>query len=260
MRTTPIRALAENLSVRWEDRGEMQVSSSSMYKIVAFTKFKAGMEPGAAREYWRDVHGPMALKVPTIRRYFQDHWMEPLAGGALEFDGNSEIWYDDEAGYEATMERDDWKTLVDDGPNCFDYSSMVSGIVEETVLRRPAAGADVKTLWTVRFRDDVSREEARRHWLDSNGPLALEVPGLVGLAQNHGVKAADNEGLRDSLPFEGRVDGFFLAWFEDRAALDSALGSPQWKAMRDDAEAFVADGGLRGVLLTEYVKRSGAEA
>lgn len=239
----------------------MQASSTSMYKIVALTKFKVGMEPGAAREYWRDVHGPMALKVPTIRRYLQDHWMESLSGDALEFDGNSEIWYDYEAGYEATMERQDWQTLVDDGPNCFDYSSMVSGIVEETVLRQPAADAGVKTLWTVRFRDDVAREEARRHWLQRSGPLALEVPGLTGLSQNHAVKAAGNEGLLgDTRPFEGRVDGFFLAWFADRAALDAGLASPQWQAMLDDAQAFVAADGLRGVLLTEYVKRSGAAA
>jgi uncharacterized protein (TIGR02118 family) len=229
-----------------------------MYKVVALTKFKPELALEEARRYWAEDHGSLALTVPGIRGYLQDHWIEDLDGGEdLPFHGNSEIWYDDEAGYEATMASQEWQVLVDDGPNVFDYSTIVSGIVDEHVLLPGARNSGaVKTMWTVRLQEGLDPEEARRRWLVEHGPLVLAVPGVVRYEQNHAAKSADLEGLtEESRAFEGRLDGFFSIWFASEDKLQQALESEEWVRATRAASSFAAPAGVRGVRIAEHVKK-----
>jgi uncharacterized protein (TIGR02118 family) len=229
-----------------------------MFKVIALTKFPPGLTLEAARRYWNNVHGPLALHNPLIRRYLQDHWIAPLDGGELMFHGNSEIWYDDEAGYLATMDSDEWATLVDDGPNVFDYSTIVSGIVEEHVLRADIAiGTGYKVMWILKLLDANSQGQGgRQHWLERNAPLVLDVPGVLRYEQNHATRSADVRGpTSDAAPFEGRLDGLFSLWFEDAAACRAALASPQWQQVIADTAHFVQPASLVGTIVDEHVKR-----
>lgn len=228
-----------------------------MFKIIALTKFPPTLTLEQARRYWSNVHGPLALDNRLIRRYLQDHWITPLNGDELVFHGNSEIWYDDEADYVATMESPEWATLVADGPNVFDYSTIVSGIVDEHVLRSDATiGTGFKAMWIFKLRTDRSPDESRRHWLERNSALVLDVPGVIRYEQNHAVKSADVNGLTaDDKPFEGRLDGLFSLWFADRDAYDAAMSSPQWNAVILDTANFVEPGTLDGALIDEHIKR-----
>lgn len=229
-----------------------------MYKVVALTKFKPDLTIEDARRYWAHDHGDLALTVPGIRHYLQDHWIESLDGDDdVAFHGNSEIWYDDEASYKSTMASSEWQVLVDDGPNVFDYSTIVSGIVDEHVLLDGARdGGRVKTMWMVRLREDLDPGEARRRWLSEHGPLVLAVPGVVRYEQNHASGSADLEGLtEDAKAFEGRLDGFFSIWFTSDAALRDALESEEWVTAMRATSGFCASGGVRGVRIAEHVKK-----
>jgi uncharacterized protein (TIGR02118 family) len=224
-----------------------------MFKIIALTKFPPGLTLEAARRYWSNVHGPIALHCPLITRYLQDHWIETLDGSELRFHGNSEIWYADEDDYVTTMESQEWATLVDDGPNVFDYSTIVSGIVEEHVLKSDnVVGTGFKVMWILKLKGDG----ARAYWLEQHAPLVLAVPGVQRYEQNHATRSADVRGLTaDDAPFEGALDGLFSLWFEDRAAMEAALASPEWAAVIADTEHFVQSGSLVGTIITEHIKR-----
>jgi uncharacterized protein (TIGR02118 family) len=194
-----------------------------MFKIIALTRFAPTLTLDDARQYWSNVHGPLALFNPLIRRYLQDHWITPLDGDELVFHGNSEIWYDDEDDYVTTMDSVEWATLVEDGPNVFDYSTIVSGIVDEHVLRADnLVGMGHKVMWMLKLAGD--RERARVHWLEHHAPLVLAVPGVRRYEQNYATRSADVRGLTaDDAPFEGRLDGLFSLWFDDAAACTTAL-------------------------------------
>jgi uncharacterized protein (TIGR02118 family) len=224
-----------------------------MFKIIALTKFPSDLTLEAARRYWSNVHGPLALHNKLITRYLQDHWITPLDGDELVFHGNSEIWYGSEDDYVATMESQEWSLLVDDGPNVFDYSTIVSGIVEEHVLKADnVIGTGVKVMWTLKLAGDGARD----HWLNVNAPLVLAVPGVQRYEQNHATRSADVRGLTsEDAPFEGRLDGLFSLWFEDEAARDAALASSEWQAVLDDTANFVAPGSLAGTVINEHIKR-----
>lgn len=229
--------------------------ASRMFKIIALTRFPSNLTLDDARQYWSNVHGPLALFNPLIRRYLQDHWITPLDGDELVFHGNSEIWYDNEDDYVATMESAEWATLVDDGPNVFDYSTIVSGIVDEHVLRADnLVGMGHKVMWTLKFAGDP--QGARTHWLGQHAPLVLAVPGVRRYEQNHATRSADVRGLTaDDAPFEGRLDGLFSLWFDDAAACTAALASPEWAAVLADTEHFLEPGSLTGTVIHEHVKR-----
>jgi len=62
---------------------------------------KAGMEPAEFRSLCLNLHGPLAAKLPGLRRYRQNHIVDrqqrgiSYARGAWDFDGISELWFDD---------------------------------------------------------------------------------------------------------------------------------------------------------------------
>jgi uncharacterized protein (TIGR02118 family) len=71
-------------------------TNPSMVKLVGFATRKAGMEPDAFQKYWKEVHGPLATKIPQVRRYVQCH---PLlsayrAGIKPIYDGVALTWFD----------------------------------------------------------------------------------------------------------------------------------------------------------------------
>ena len=133
----------------------------------------------------------------------------------------------------------------------------MSGIVDEHVLLDgPRNAGAVKTMWTVRLREDLAAAQTRARWLDEHGPLVLDVPGVVRYEQNHGSKPADLEGLTEgSKAFEGKLDGFFSIWFADEAALQTALGSEEWVRASRATSTFAAAAGIRGVRIAEHVKK-----
>jgi len=71
-------------------------AAPSMVKLVEFIHRKPGMDVEAFQNYWGKVHGPIASKIPMIRRYVQSH---PLAsayrdGRQPSCDGVAEVWFD----------------------------------------------------------------------------------------------------------------------------------------------------------------------
>jgi uncharacterized protein (TIGR02118 family) len=199
----------------------------------------------------------MALTVPTLRHYLQDHWLGGIDGGglrALPFDGHAEAWYDNAAAYEETVTTPAWRALFEHGTTVFDPSSMVHGIVDEHVLRDgPRKAGSVKATWTVQLREDLDTEEACCRWLADHGPLVLKTPGVVRYEQNHASRFVAQPA--PGAPFCGRFHGFFSLWFASPRALQRALESEEWARACREVPGFAAPGSVRGVRVVEHVKR-----
>ena len=90
------------------------------------------------------MHGPIALRIPEIRYYVQNHATRALRldgsdrGEALVFDGFSEAWFTDRPTFERAHASDAWLALRDDAPNLFDMEALDSGVnmvVDERVIK-----------------------------------------------------------------------------------------------------------------------------
>lgn len=64
-------------------------------KNFEFVTQKPGMPRDSFRRYWREVHGPLAAKIPVIQRYVQSHTCPELYqdGGTPVFDGVAITWF-----------------------------------------------------------------------------------------------------------------------------------------------------------------------
>jgi uncharacterized protein (TIGR02118 family) len=115
-----------------------------MCKHIGVLFFKPGMARADASAHWIDVHGALALEIPEIRYYVQNHGVEPVrldgaeANGDFAFDGFSEAWFTDRETFERSHESPAWYRLRDDSPNVFDVAALESGVncvVEELVIK-----------------------------------------------------------------------------------------------------------------------------
>jgi len=63
-------------------------------KNIEFVNRRPGMGVNPFVKYWREVHGPIASRIPSIRRYEQDH-LKPGEYGAGEppYDGLAVTWF-----------------------------------------------------------------------------------------------------------------------------------------------------------------------
>ena len=71
-----------------------------MIKSVSLLTRKAGMTHAHFVKHWVEVHAPLALAVPGLRRYVQSHIVEErtrpdIPTTEVEVDGIAELWYDD---------------------------------------------------------------------------------------------------------------------------------------------------------------------
>lgn len=90
-----------------------------MPKLIAFIKRKPGMAVEDFQSYWRKTHGPLAQRVPGIRRYVQCH-VRPsayAAGREPLYDGVAETWFEDEAAMKAGTGTAEYRAVRADEPN-----------------------------------------------------------------------------------------------------------------------------------------------
>jgi uncharacterized protein (TIGR02118 family) len=115
--------------------------SQTSYKILLFMKRKSGMSVEAFRDYYENRHAPLCQKYASgvsryIRRFIdpQPH-PETGAGDDLAFDVLTELWFDDEATFKATLKYITTTIMpaevIEDEKNLFDRTSLrIATVVE----------------------------------------------------------------------------------------------------------------------------------
>ena len=68
-----------------------------MIKSLSLLTRKPGMTHEQFVKHWLEVHGPLARKVPGLRRYVQSHILEErtrpdIPSTDVEIDGVAELW------------------------------------------------------------------------------------------------------------------------------------------------------------------------
>lgn len=115
-----------------------------MCKHIGVLAFRRDLTRDAARAWWTDVHGPIALRIREIRYYVQSHATRALRLEGTErdedfaFDGFSEAWFTDRPTFERAHASPAWLALRDDAPNLFDMQALDSGVnmvVDERVIK-----------------------------------------------------------------------------------------------------------------------------
>jgi uncharacterized protein (TIGR02118 family) len=109
-----------------------------MIKSISLLVRKPGMTHEQFMKHWVEIHAPLALTVPGLRRYVQSHILEdrkrpdvpPLD---VEIDGIAELWYDDRESLARALASPEGKALYADG--ALFIGRIRTYTVEEKVIR-----------------------------------------------------------------------------------------------------------------------------
>jgi uncharacterized protein (TIGR02118 family) len=111
-----------------------------MIKVLSLLTRKPEISHEQFVKHWLDIHGPLALSVPGIRRYVQSHIFgtrkrADIAEIDVEVDGIAELWYDDQEALARAAATPEMKRLTDDGARFI--GRIKSYVVEEIEIIPP---------------------------------------------------------------------------------------------------------------------------
>jgi uncharacterized protein (TIGR02118 family) len=116
-----------------------------MIKSIALAHRKTGTTREEYNKYWLEQHAPLAARmIPGLRKYVQNHFVA-VPGRQYEGDGIVEMWYDDLAAFEKSMEfilSEAGKPLREDGQKFAEMRGGGFWLVEEHVIKDDLAGKD----------------------------------------------------------------------------------------------------------------------
>ena len=88
-------------------------------KNVELLTHQSGMSIDEFQRYWREVHGPLAARIPMMRRYVQSPTRRAVyeSGRMPAYDGAALTWFDDTEAMRASAATPEYARVRDDEPN-----------------------------------------------------------------------------------------------------------------------------------------------
>ena len=105
-----------------------------MTKAVFVLHKRPGMGRDEFRRYWRDVHGPIAAKLPGLRKYSQNHSLPDPSQANLPCDGIAELWFDSAEALQAALDSPEVAATMADIPNFLDPDRVGMMVVDEVAV------------------------------------------------------------------------------------------------------------------------------
>lgn len=99
-----------------------------MVKALFVMVRKSGMSDDEFHSYWKDVHGPIAAKIPGLRKYVQSH---ALAQPPAAYDGVAELQFDTPETLAAALASPEGQATLADIPNFLDPQKSGLMVVED---------------------------------------------------------------------------------------------------------------------------------
>lgn len=194
------------------------------------------------RRYWREVHGPLAARLPGLRRYEQnlvtnrsqlaiDH-----ARGNWDLDGISHLAFDDRTAMDAAASAAEMKPIKPDN----DRFAVLRGILvaEANPVVPVAEGPLIKRMSLLRRRPDISADKFRQEWFGFHAEAVSKFPTVAGYTQNFVLdRQAGGSTEYEALP----VDGVVELWFRSVEDLKASFSSPAAEVSQRHALDFIAE-------------------
>ena len=111
-----------------------------MIKMLGLLTRKPHLTHEQFVDHWLNIHGPLALSVPGVRRYVQSHIMgtrtrPDIPETYVEVDGIAELWYDDMESFQRAAASPEMKRLTDDG--ALIISQIKTWVIDEKQIIPP---------------------------------------------------------------------------------------------------------------------------
>lgn len=194
-----------------------------MIHLLYFITRKASLGEAEFHRYWRDIHGPIAARIPQLVRYEQSHRI-PFADTNSSYDGAAEAWLEDETAFQALRETPEYVDgALADEPNFIDMNRVEWLVTRDhVILDGPQTPSLTKGIFQLRRKPGLSLADFRRYWVEVHGPIVKRLPGLRRYVQCHTVDAAYQYA-------EPRWDGVAQLWLDSPEAYRAMLDSDEFQ-------------------------------
>lgn len=200
----------------------------------------------AFRDYWFDVHGPIAAQTKNLRHYEQhvvvdNKHRHPLGAGPIVIDGYSELYFDSYADMQEGMAASR-EALAKDEPNFTQGHSAILVFAKKVCTEVPEYLRGKELVSRVSFlgrKEGVSAEKFQREWWYVHDMLVKTMPGYVGYNQNLVIdRIVDGKSVPyEELPCEGMVEFFF----ENMDAFNECYSSPEFNRTVKHGAEFIGE-------------------
>lgn len=197
------------------------------------------------RHYWREKHGPLAAKLPGLRRYEQNHVTDSVQRGITfergpeQLDGFSMLWFDSLDAMRTAMATEAGQALVAD-ENHFIGDLRIVAIDQVEVIPPVTTRKAIKRMSLLRRIPDVTPEAFKHEWRVEHAHLVKRLKGVQGYRQNLITAREAPKGTPvdyQALP----IDGIVELWFDDAESLNEAFASPQGATLMMHAREFISE-------------------
>jgi uncharacterized protein (TIGR02118 family) len=89
-------------------------------KVLFILRRRPDLDAAAFEAYWKDTHGPLAAKVPGLRRYVQSIPFPDPYGDPLPADGVDELQFDSIEDMQRALATPEGRAMLADIPNFLD--------------------------------------------------------------------------------------------------------------------------------------------
>ncbi len=216
------------------------------FQRMSVLQKKPGMEQAAFRRHWRQVHGPLAARMPGLQAYRQSHVVDqqqrvPQMRGPDEIDGFAQLWFGDEAAAKAASAAPESKPSYDDLSKFVGAMSLFASetnIIVPLAMPHSPSGPRAKRMTLLYATPGMNRDAFRHAWFVEHAALVAKFPRIQGYHQ-HLITA------RLPVPAgiaEANVDcqGVLEMWFDSVADMDAAFSSPAGQAGAQHAGTFLS--------------------
>ncbi|MGE0860600.1 MAG: EthD domain-containing protein [Gammaproteobacteria bacterium] len=224
-----------------------------MIKGIALVARKPGMDEAAFHRYWRDVHGPLALRIDALRRYVQSHRKAlPVPGfDHVPYDGVAEIWLDDLAAMDAFATDPSYVAGAKaDEPKFLDMTKLEflatteRVFIDEVEIRKDTRLT--KAMFLLRRKPGMSVAEFQDYWVKGHAPQIPRDMGVVRYVQCHQIPETY---ARGEPPYDGVAE---LSFADDDAFLAYWTSPRIIEIFSADAPRFLDGARCTAFLVDEY--------
>lgn len=205
---------------------------------------QADLSLSAFERHWRDSHQPIVAELPGLRGYHRNLVVDrqqlgiDYARGGYDFDGVSQLWFDDVASMHAAFDSDVGRAIVEDERRFVGDIAIITTI-QHVVVPRPAGAALVKRMSTLTRREDVGSDTFQNEWFDIHSVLVKRIPEVKGYAQD--LVFERMLGRRPAARADLRIDGIVELWFDDIERLKEGFASGAGKTLMTHAAEFIGE-------------------
>jgi uncharacterized protein (TIGR02118 family) len=200
-----------------------------MIDRLVFLQRKSAVSTKAFVRYWREVHGPIAARIPRLRAYHQydpiaqDREVLTMPGGVLTIDGIALLVFDDLPAIGAAFARPIVDALVEDEEK-FVGSLKTVTTVANIVDRASAETSPIRLISLIRRHSSVDAATFHEEWWRKGRELAAGIPGLAGYVQRIIIDRSATA-TNPELEADGTFEGVEELCFSSEASLKTALAA-----------------------------------